>query len=79
MNQPETKPKMEFSENVTRRHLSGKVWRALFLFSTFFGILALATLLLNVINQSSGYVIYKAKVDPATLAVDGVPLESQTK
>ena len=79
MNQPETKPKMEFSENVTRRHLSGKVWRALFLFSTFFGILALATLLLNIINQSSGYVIYKAKVDPVTLAVDGVPLESQTK
>ena len=79
MNQPETKPKMKFSENVTRRHLSGKVWRALFLFSTFFGILALATLLLNIINQSSGYVIYKAKVDPVTLAVDGVPLESQTK
>jgi len=79
MNQPETKPKMEFSENVTRRHLSGKVWRVLFLFSTFFGILALATLLLNIINQSSGYVIYKAKVDPVTLAVDGVPLKSQTK
>jgi len=79
MIQPETKSKTEFSQNVTRRHLRGKIWRALFLFSTFFGILALATLLLNIINQSSGYVIYKAKVNPATLAVDGVPLESQTK
>ena len=79
MIQPETKPKMEFSQNVTRRHLRGKVWRTLFLLSTFFGILALATLLFNIINQSSGYVIYKAKVDPATLAVDGVSLESQTK
>jgi phosphate transport system permease protein len=79
MIQPETKSKMELSQNVTRRHLRGKIWRALFLFSTFFGILALATLLLNIINQSSGYVIYKAKVNPATLAVDDVPLESQTK
>ena len=79
MIQPETKSKMELSQNVTRRHLRGKVWKALFSFSTFFGIFALATLLINIINQSSGYVIYKAKVDPATLAIDGVSLESQTK
>jgi len=72
-------PKIEFSDNVQSRHRSGQIWRATFLLSTIIGIIALATLLLNITNQSSGYVVYEAKVDPASLAIDGVPLEAQTK
>jgi len=72
-------PKIEFSDNVQARHRSGQIWRATFLLSTIIGIIALATLLLNITNQSSGYVVYEAKVDPASLAIDGVPLEAQTK
>ncbi len=79
MNQGTSKPQIEFSDNVHTRHRSGLVWRATFILSTFIGIIALGTLLLNITNQSSGYVVYEAKVDPASLAVDGVPLESQSK
>jgi phosphate transport system permease protein len=73
------KPQMEFSDNVLQRHRSGKVWMGLFQFATVVGILALATLSLNILNQSAGYVHYEAKVDPDTLKVDGFSLEEQTK
>ena len=69
----------EFKDNIQARHRSGLVWTILFQFSTIVGIIALATLLLNIINQTSGIVVYEAKVDPSTLAVDGVPLEEQSK
>jgi len=73
------RPKMEFDNNVRRRNLSGKVWTGVFQFSTVVGIIALGTLLLNIINQSSGYVHYESRVDPDTLKVDGLPLEEQSK
>ena len=73
------RPKMEFDDNVRRRNLSGKVWTGIFQFSTLIGIVALATLLVNIINQSAGYVHYEAKIDPDTLRVDGIPLEEQSK
>lgn len=73
------RPKMEFDNNVRRRNLSGKVWTGVFQFSTLVGIIALGTLLVNIINQSIGYVHYEAKVDPDSLQVNGIPLEEQTK
>ena len=79
MNQSASKPHFEYSENVQARHRSGQIWKATFLLSTFIGVLALATLLFNIINQSSGFVVYEAKVNPDILAVDGIPLEKQTK
>jgi phosphate transport system permease protein len=81
MNQSDSnsKPQIEFSDNVKSRHRSGLVWRATFLLSTIIGIIALGTLLLNITNQSSGYVVYEAKVDPESLAIDGILLEAQTK
>lgn len=72
-------PVIEFSDNVKKRHRSGRFWRGLLQFSTVVGIIALVTLLLNIINQTAGYVHYEAKVDPDTLMIDGVPLEEQTK
>ena len=71
--------KMEFNENVQRRNRSGRIWRGIFQFSTVLGIVTLVTLLLNIINQSAGYVHYEARVDPDALQVDGVPLEEQSR
>jgi len=71
--------KMEFNNNVRRRNLFGKIWTGVFQLSTLVGIVALATLLFNIINQSAGYVHYEAKVDPDTLRVDGLSLEEQSK
>lgn len=79
MNENNNSPKIEFSDNVKQRNLSGKVWTGIFQFSTVIGIIALGTLLLNIINQSTGYVHYEAKVDPDTLSVNGVSLEEQSK
>ena len=44
-----------------------------------FGIVALIVMLLNIINGALGYVAYEGKIDPATLAQDGVPIEEQSK
>jgi phosphate transport system permease protein len=71
--------KIEFNDNLKRRNRSSKLWTGVFLLSTIIGIVALATLLFNVINQTAGYVHYEAKVDPDTLKVDGLPLEKQSK
>ncbi len=68
-----------YSVNLEGRNRHGLAWRLLFQASTIIGIIALIALLLNVMDGAFGYVAYAAKVDPATLAVDGVPLEGQTK
>ena len=65
--------------NLTSRNRSGRFWRLVFLAATIVGILALTALLVNIIDRTFGYVAYEAKMDPASLAVDGVPLESQGK
>ncbi len=69
----------KFVSNVEKRHRSEKIWNVIFLASTAVGIVFLALLLLNIINQAFGYVAFKTKVDPDTLAVNGVPIESQDK
>ncbi|HKJ39167.1 MAG TPA: hypothetical protein VJ972_10345, partial [Anaerolineales bacterium] len=79
MNENNSSPKIEFSDNLKKRNRSGKVWTGIFQFSTIVGIIALGTLLLNIINQSTGYVHYEAKVDPDTLSMNGVSLENQSK
>ncbi len=47
--------------------------------STIIGIIALSALLYNIINQSFGYVAIENKIDPQSLAVDGVPIEQLGK
>lgn len=69
----------EYSDNLGARNRRGTIWHVIFQASTIVGILALIALMLNVINSAFGYVAYEAKVDPDTLAVDGVPLASQSK
>jgi phosphate transport system permease protein len=68
-----------FNDNTNRRNRTGRVWQIIFQVSTIVGILALAALLINIINQSFGYVAYEAKVDPASLALNGVLLEDLPK
>ena len=53
---------------LSRRYRQGQLWRALFLLATLIGIVALATLLVTVINQSIGYVAIDNSVEPSTLS-----------
>ena len=68
-----------YNVDIEGRNRSGSVWRWIFQLSTVIGILALTALLLNVSNSAFGYVALEAKVDPATLTVDGTALEDQSK
>ena len=65
--------------NLGRRHRLGKLWRIIFLASTLVGILSLITLLLNILNDSLGYVAYEVDVDPASLSTSSLPLEQLSK
>jgi phosphate transport system permease protein len=68
-----------FRPNLPRRHRSGRAWRIIFQISTVVGLIALATLLLTIINDSFGYMALENQVEPETLAVNGVPLEELPK
>jgi phosphate transport system permease protein len=68
-----------FANNTTQRNRAGLLWRFIFQASTVIGIIALIVLVLNIVDSSFGYMAYEAKLDPATLAVDGVPVEEQSK
>ncbi len=50
-----------------------------FLASTIVGIIALTALLYNIVNQSFGLVAVQNRVEPETLAINGVPFEELTK
>ncbi|HMR97933.1 MAG TPA: phosphate ABC transporter permease PstA [Anaerolineales bacterium] len=68
-----------YNVNIERRNRTGNVWRWVFRASTIVGIVALIALILNIMNSAFGYAALEAKVDPATLMVDGLPLEQQSK
>ncbi|MEW6402326.1 MAG: phosphate ABC transporter permease PstA [Chloroflexota bacterium] len=69
----------DYNVNIEGRHRSGLAWRLVFQVATIVGIIALITLVLTILNGAFGYVALEAKVDPATLAADGVTLEEQSK
>lgn len=54
----------EFSANLPKRHRIARAWLIVFQVSTLITILALSALLINVINDTTGYVAYRTKVDP---------------
>jgi phosphate transport system permease protein len=68
-----------FADNLDARNRRGVLWQILFQTSTIVGIIALIALMLNIINGAFGYVAYEAKVDPDTLAVNGTPVQDQSK
>ncbi len=69
----------EFTQNLDARNRNGNLWHIVLQASTIFGIIALIALLLNIINSAIGYVAYEGRLDPATLAQNGIPLEEQNK
>ena len=69
----------EFSQNLDARNRSGAIWHLVFQASTIVGIITLIALLMNIINGAIGYVAYKGRLDPGTLAQNGVPIEKQSK
>jgi phosphate transport system permease protein len=64
-----------FRPHLGRRQKLAAVWKILFLMSTLVGIVALAALLLTIVNDSFGVVALQFDVDPASLAREGRPLE----
>lgn len=68
-----------FANNLGARNRKGAIWDVLFRASTVVGIIALIALMLNIIDGAFGYVAYQARVDPDTLAVDGTPVQAQSK
>ncbi len=72
-------PNIFLRPNLVKRHRSGLVWRIIFQVSTVVGLVALATLLLTILNDSFGYVAMENTTEPESLAVGGVPVENLPK
>ena len=70
---------LNYDVNLRGRRRSGLLWRIAFQVATVFGIVTLMILILNIINDSFGYVALEARVDPFSLEQNGVALEDQTK
>ncbi|MGQ9585563.1 MAG: phosphate ABC transporter permease PstA [Anaerolineae bacterium] len=68
-----------FAPNIPTRQRVGRMWQGVFLASTLIGIVALTALLYNVMDSSFGFVAVQNKVDPETLAVNGVALKDLPK
>ncbi len=68
-----------FSMDLPIRRRRGRLWAAVFQASTVVGILVLTALLYNIVNSAFGLVAVVNQVDPARLAVNGVPLEELPK
>ncbi|MEX1143466.1 MAG: phosphate ABC transporter permease PstA [Anaerolineales bacterium] len=66
---------LESEAQLGGRHRAGRAWLVGFQVATLIGVITLAVLLLTIINDSFGYVAVRNEVDPASLAVGGVPLE----
>lgn len=71
----ETPSRAETRASLAARHRAGKAWRALFLASTAFGLIALAVLLVDIVSDSFGYAAIEYRVDPETITPGGVALE----
>lgn len=68
-----------YHNQVVARQRRGRTWAIVFQAAMLSGIVALCALLLNILNQSFGYVAIVNTIDPAELAVDGVPLNELPK
>lgn len=68
-----------YHEQVKARQRRGHRWAIVFQAAMLSGIIALCALLITIVNQSFGYVAIVNQIDPAELAVDGVPLDKLPK
>ena len=69
----------DFKNNFHTRHRNGTIGQFIFQASTVVGIIALIALLFNIMDGAFGYAALEYRVDPKSLAVDGIPLEKQNK
>jgi phosphate transport system permease protein len=76
---PFADPGDEFADILTRRHRTARAWQIVLQASTVIGIVVLMALLLNIMDGAFGYAAVQNRVDPGTLAVDGVSLEDLPK
>ena len=61
--------------NIRSRRRAGVAWRVVFYLSTAISVLALAILIVNIVNGAFGYVAIRNEVEPETLTPSGGPLE----
>ncbi len=69
----------DYQSNLEGRKKTGLAWYVVFQIATVVGIVALTALLLNIINNSFGYVAIENEIEPETLAIEGVALENLTQ
>lgn len=68
----------EFTTDLPKRHRVGRTWLIIFLSSTIVGIIALMALMINITNDSAGYVAYTTKRDPMEVT-GGIPVTELTR
>jgi phosphate transport system permease protein len=64
-----------FEDTLEKRHRKGRLWKTIFQISTVVGVLALATLILKIFNDTMGYAAIEYKKNPATLSSSVQPLQ----
>lgn len=67
-----------FKDNLGSRHRRGSIWKVVFQISTVIGIIALATLILKIFNDTMGYAAIEYKQPPSTLAAGETSLDLMT-
>jgi len=65
--------------NIRNRRRIGVAWRIVFYLATAMSVLALAILIVNIVNGAFGYVAIRNEVEPETLTPGGVPLEDLSR
>jgi phosphate transport system permease protein len=68
----------QMQSNLHARHRRGKIWRILFISSTIIAIIALAVLLISIIDDSFGYAAITYKILPSEVAPDGKSLDTMS-
>jgi hypothetical protein len=67
-----------FENTLDKRHRRGRTWKIVFQISTLIGIIALATLILKIFNDTMGYAVIDYKIHPKELAAGGKTLDQMT-
>jgi phosphate transport system permease protein len=68
----------EVKQNLNQRKRVGNIWRSLFFACIMFGLLALGSLLVKVINDSVGLIAVDYRIDPDEIT-GGVPIEEMPR
>jgi len=67
-----------FEDTLDKRHRAGRAWKVVFQISTVIGIIALATLIVKIFNDTMGYAAIEYKKNPAELTSTGKSLDEMS-